>query len=121
MAKANALQAAAALKSAEAQVVQARASLNQAEVNLGHTIIYTTVIDVPNPAMKLKPGMTATVTVEVARQDDVVRVPNAALRFQPTEELYLALGQAAPASVAVGPGGGASQSARVRPAGPVLG
>jgi HlyD family secretion protein len=40
------------------------------------------VIDVPNPELKLKPGMTATVTVDVARADGVERVPNAALRFR---------------------------------------
>ncbi len=44
---------------------------------------YVTVIDVPNPELKLKPGMTANVTVEVARADDVLRVPSAALRFRP--------------------------------------
>ncbi len=41
-----------------------------------------TVIDVPNPERKLKPGMTANVTIEIAPRDDVLRVPNAALRFQ---------------------------------------
>ena len=36
------------------------------------------------PRLKLKPGMTANVTIEIARADDVLRVPNAALRFRPT-------------------------------------
>ncbi len=48
-----------------------------------NVVSYVTVIDVPNPDLKLKPGMTATVTIEVARADDVIRVPNAALRFRP--------------------------------------
>jgi HlyD family secretion protein len=48
-----------------------------------NVVSYVTVIDVPNQAMKLKPGMTANVTVEIARADDVLRVPNAALRFRP--------------------------------------
>jgi len=61
-----------------------------------NVVSYTTVIDVPNPDMKLKPGMTATVTVEVAREDNVLRIPNSALRFQPTDDLFLALGQTAP-------------------------
>jgi HlyD family secretion protein len=47
-----------------------------------NVVTYIAVIDVPNPELKLKPGMTATVTVEVARADDVERVPNAALRFR---------------------------------------
>jgi HlyD family secretion protein len=49
-------------------------------------VSYPTVIDVPNPSMRLKPGMTATVSIEVARQDDVLRVPMSATRFRPTDE-----------------------------------
>jgi HlyD family secretion protein len=52
-----------------------------------NVVSYVTIIDVPNPDLKLKPGMTATVTVEVARADNVVIVPNAALRFRPTQEM----------------------------------
>ena len=48
-----------------------------------NVVSYVTMIDVPNQELKLKPGMTANVTVEIARADDVLRVPNAALRFQP--------------------------------------
>ena len=49
-----------------------------------NVVSYVTVIDVPNPALKLKPGMTAAVTIETGRADDVVKVPNAALRFKPS-------------------------------------
>jgi HlyD family secretion protein len=175
----------AALKAAQAQVVQANASLNQNDVNMGHTVIrapidgivisrnvdvgqtvasslqaptlfviakdlgemqlsasvdesdigrirpgqkvsfrvdayggdtftgtvsqvrlqpvveqnvvsYTTIIDVPNADLKLKPGMTATLSLEVARADGVLRVPNAALRFRPTAEVFASLGQEPP-------------------------
>jgi HlyD family secretion protein len=48
-----------------------------------NVVSYTTVIDVPNKEMKLKPGMTANVSIEIARADDVLRVPAAALRFRP--------------------------------------
>jgi HlyD family secretion protein len=48
-----------------------------------NVVSYTTVIDVPNPAQKLKPGMTATVSIEVGRADAALRVPAAALRFRP--------------------------------------
>ena len=65
-----------------------------------NVVSYVTVIDVPNPDLKLKPGMTAAVTIETARADEVVRVPNAALRFRPTEEVFAALGQAPPAGPA---------------------
>src|SRR2546425_7365815 len=194
-AESNANAAASALKAAEAQVTQARASLNQNDVNLEHTIIkapidgiiisrnvdvgqtvaasmqaptlfviandltemrvsakvdesdigriragehvtfrvdaypaetftgtvsqvrlqpvvdqnvvsYVTVIDVPNREMKLKPGMTATVTVEIARADGVLRVPAAATRFRPTAEVFAALGQDLPGPPAQGSGDG---------------
>lgn len=51
-----------------------------------NVVSYVTIIDVPNPALTLKPGMTANVSVEIARADDVVRVPSAALRFQPSRQ-----------------------------------
>jgi HlyD family secretion protein len=51
-----------------------------------NVVSYVTIIDVPNPDLKLKPGMTANVTVEIARADDVLRVPNAALRFRPSRD-----------------------------------
>ena len=55
-----------------------------------NVVSYTTVIDVPNPAQTLKPGMTATVAIEVGRADDALRVPAAALRFRPTAEMLAA-------------------------------
>ncbi len=48
-------------------------------------VTYTTVIRTQNPELKLRPGMTANVTVLVARHDDVLKVPAAALRFRPPE------------------------------------
>jgi len=50
-----------------------------------NVVTYTTVIDVSNPDLKLKPGMTANVTIRIQKKDDVLRVPNAALRFRPPE------------------------------------
>lgn len=55
--------------------------LNAATVN--NVVTYSGIIEAPNPQLKLKPGMTANLTVEVARRDDVLRVPDAALRFKP--------------------------------------
>ena len=52
-----------------------------------NVVSYTTVIDVPNPDLRLKPGMTANVTIELARCDGVLRVPASALRFRPTAEV----------------------------------
>jgi HlyD family secretion protein len=51
-----------------------------------NVVSYVTIIDVPNAELQLKPGMTATVTVEIARADDVIRVPNAALRFRAAKD-----------------------------------
>jgi HlyD family secretion protein len=48
-----------------------------------NVVTYTTVIRTGNPALKLRPGMTANVTVRTARRDDVLKVPAAALRFRP--------------------------------------
>ena len=63
-----------------------------------NVVTYATLIDVDNPGLKLKPGMTATVSIEVARKDDVLRVPVGALRFSPPAELQRATaGPAAPA------------------------
>lgn len=47
-----------------------------------NVVTYDAVVDVANPDLALKPGMTATVTFVTARRDDAVRVPNAALRFR---------------------------------------
>jgi HlyD family secretion protein len=52
---------------------------------------YTVVIDVPNRDLRLKPGMTATVNIETARRDDVLRLANAALRFTPSADALRAL------------------------------
>jgi HlyD family secretion protein len=48
-----------------------------------NVVTYSAVIDVANPEMKLRPGMTANITIPVARAGDVLTVPNAALRFKP--------------------------------------
>jgi len=60
---------------------------------------YGTVITVPNTELKLKPGMTANVKIEVAKKSDVLRVPNAALRFRPSTDVFAALNQAVPPEV----------------------
>ncbi len=70
------------------------------QVRLQATIVsnvttYPTIIDVPNPDAKLRPGMTATVKVTVASRPDVLRVPNAALRVRPTPAVLAAFGRPA--------------------------
>lgn len=72
-----------------------------------NVVTYITVIDVPNPQLKLKPGMTATVTIEIARREGILRVPNTAMRFRPTAEIYTALKQEIPPELTGGGRGAA--------------
>ena len=75
-----------------------------------NVVTYATVIDVPNPQFKLKPGMTANVTIEIARRTDVTRVPAAAIRFRPTNDIFAALNQPVPPEMQRGAGRGAAGS-----------
>ena len=50
-----------------------------------NVVTYTTVIDVPNDDELLKPGMTSTVSIQIDRADNTLKVPAAAVRFTPTE------------------------------------
>ena len=61
-----------------------------------NVVSYVTVIAVPNPDLRLRPGMTANVTVEVARADDTLRVPTSGVRFTPTPEVFALLNQPVP-------------------------
>ncbi|HMC95365.1 MAG TPA: efflux RND transporter periplasmic adaptor subunit [Polyangia bacterium] len=86
--------------------------IRNAPTTLQNVVTYDAVIDVANPDLKLRPGMTANITFIAAERDGVVRVPNAALRFRPTPEIFSALGIPVPAGVrdagnrAGGPAGG---------------
>ncbi len=61
--------------------------IRNAPQTVQNVVTYDAVIDVANVALKLKPGMTANVTFVYAEKDDVLRVPNAALRFRPPPDL----------------------------------
>jgi HlyD family secretion protein len=67
---------------------------------------YGTIINVPNSDLKLKPGMTANLRVQIARRGDVLRVANAALRFRPSNEMFSALNQPVPPEALGGGRGG---------------
>lgn len=58
-----------------------------------NVVNYTVIIEAPNPDLKLMPGMTATITVLVDRRDNVLKLPNLALRFQPDQKELEALRQ----------------------------
>jgi HlyD family secretion protein len=74
--------------------IRLNATVNQ------NVVTYPVIVEVDNPDLSLRPTMTANVSIEVARVRDVVRIPNAALRWKPeaksgasTEERTARLGE----------------------------
>jgi HlyD family secretion protein len=57
--------------------------IRNAPQTVQNVVTYDVVIRVANPELKLKPGMTANVSIVVAHQENVLRIPNAVLRFRP--------------------------------------
>ena len=64
-----------------------------------NVVNYTVIIDVPNPDLKLLPGMTANITVMVQEVKDILKVPATALRFSPPQEYLDALERNLPDSI----------------------
>jgi HlyD family secretion protein len=58
--------------------------IRNAAQTVQNVVTYNAVIDVDNADLRLRPGMTATVTIVHAQKDEALAVPNAALRFRPT-------------------------------------
>ncbi len=56
-----------------------------APINVQNVVTYNVVVAVDNQDLRLKPGMTANVSIVVAQRDQVLKVPNAALRFSPPQ------------------------------------
>lgn len=89
-----------------------------------NVVTYNTIIDFDNPSLKLFPGMTAYVTIPVATANDVLRVPNTALRYKPDmtadqiRSLYkkygLSSGNEAPAAKTGSPAAGQSAGAHAK-------
>lgn len=61
--------------------------IRNAATTVQNVVTYAAIIDVDNPDLLLKPGMTANVTFIADERNDVLRIPNAALRFRPPAEL----------------------------------
>jgi HlyD family secretion protein len=70
-----------------------------------NVVTYDAIVDVDNAALELRPGMTANVTFVVAERNDVLRIPNAALRFRPPREAWAGGGQGARGERPRGAGG----------------
>jgi len=79
-------------------------SIREAPINVANVITYDAVIGVSNLDLKLFPGMTANVKILVDQRPNVLRVPNAALRYHPASET-------APAGGKGGRKGGAAEEA----------
>jgi HlyD family secretion protein len=58
------------------------AQVRNAPISIQNVVTYDVVITVSNPELKLKPGMTANVTIVTAQKENPLRVPNGALRFR---------------------------------------
>jgi HlyD family secretion protein len=84
--------------------------IRSAPVVVQNVVNYNAVIAVDNPEQKLKPGMTATVSILVAQRQNVLKIPKAALRFQPPltpqerEQFITAFQKQQPAGVSKGLG-----------------
>jgi HlyD family secretion protein len=78
-----------------------------APVEQASVVTYTVIITAENPERKLLPGMTAIVEIVTGKMEDVLRVPNPALRFTPPEESGLAAApDAGPGEARAGAGAG---------------
>ena len=60
------------------------AVVRNAPITVSNVVTYDVVINVNNSELKLKPGMTANVSITIETHPDVLRIPNAALRFKPS-------------------------------------
>src|SRR5437667_2306607 len=84
------------------KVVQVR----NAPITVQNVVTYDTVIGVSNPDLKLKPGMTANVSIIVAHKDNVLQIKNAALPYRPAEATPAELGSRSPGPMGARGSGG---------------
>jgi len=82
------------------KVVQVR----NAPITVQNVVTYDTVIGVSNADLKLKPGMTANVSIIVTHRDDVLQIKNAAFRFRPADSTSTPNPSAPPKTGPRGPG-----------------
>jgi len=73
------------------------AQIRNAPVITQNVVTYVVIITVDNPELKLKPGMTANVGIEVGKRENVLMIPMAALRFKPQTEKEKTVRPASPA------------------------
>jgi HlyD family secretion protein len=76
--------------------------IRNAPQTIQNVVTYDAVIDVSNEELRLKPGMTANVTVVYDQRDRVLKIPNTALRFKPPPDLIAASRTSSAKSIAEG-------------------
>lgn len=81
------------------------AQIRLAASTMQNVVTYPVVINADNPELKLFPGMTANISCEVARREDALRIPNAALRFKPDPSELVPGGGNGPGGAGAGSGG----------------
>lgn len=81
------------------------AQVRNSPATVQNVVTYDTVVSVNNDDLKLKPGMTANLFVVIAQRSNVLKIPNAALRFHPADTAEKA---ATPGSTAPGAQAGAT-------------
>jgi len=84
----------------QGKVVQVR----NAPITVQNVVTYDTVIGVSNPDQKLKPGMTANVSIVASHRDDTLKIPNSALRFRMPDQTPSAAPKRDPSASGRGPG-----------------
>jgi HlyD family secretion protein len=94
--------------------------VRNAAIMVQNVVTYDAVVGVDNKELLLKPGMTANVEFLVSRKEDVLKIPNAALRFRPLSERQ-PQAQVAAAGQAGGPGAEAGGGAGRRGGSPNAG
>lgn len=67
----------------EGEVIQVR----QEATVTSNVVTYEVIVNAPNPEMKLKPGLTANITIYTMERKNVLTLPNKALKFTPTAEM----------------------------------
>jgi HlyD family secretion protein len=68
-----------------------------ATTQVATVVSYTVIVGVENPDERLRPGMTAEVSMQGAHEAHTLRIPNAALAFRPSDDVLEATGGAGPA------------------------
>jgi HlyD family secretion protein len=89
-------------RSFQGKVVQVR----NAPITVQNVVTYDTVIGVSNPEQKLKPGMTANVSIVSAHRDDALKIPNSAFRVRMPDQTPAAAPRRDPSASGRQRGGG---------------